>query len=255
MIYITGDTHADFKRFNTKAFPEQKEMTRDDRVIICGDFGGIWSDTPEERYWLKWLNDKPFTTVYVDGNHENYDRYYGDEFPVVDYCGGKAHQIRPNIYHLMRGYVFEFEGKKFFTFGGASSHDISDGILDAADYEDPKEFGRVFAEKWLCGELFRVNHISWWKEEIPSKDEMQRGIQSLAEHGNKVDYVITHCLPTSIAAAVSDGFYKPDALTDYFDKLLKDGLQFKEWHCGHYHRIEQFMGAYNIHYEDIYRLM
>lgn len=42
MIYLTGDTHAEFKhRFNTDNFPEQKEMTKDDYVIICGDFGGV----------------------------------------------------------------------------------------------------------------------------------------------------------------------------------------------------------------------
>ena len=38
MIYVTGDCHADFTRFNTKIFPEQYEMTKDDYVIICGDF-------------------------------------------------------------------------------------------------------------------------------------------------------------------------------------------------------------------------
>lgn len=30
MIYITGDCHQDFGRFNTQNFPEQKEMTKDD---------------------------------------------------------------------------------------------------------------------------------------------------------------------------------------------------------------------------------
>ena len=101
---------------------------------MCGDFG-IWHDNAEERYWLKWLNNKPFTTVFVDGNHENFDRLYSDEFPIVDFHGGKAHKIRDNIYHLMRGYVFEFDGKRFFCLGGASSHDISDGILDRADFD------------------------------------------------------------------------------------------------------------------------
>ena len=42
MIYITGDCHCNFERFNTENFPEQKEMTKDDYVIICGDFGGVW---------------------------------------------------------------------------------------------------------------------------------------------------------------------------------------------------------------------
>ena len=33
MIYITGDTHAEFaRRFNTANFPEQKEMTKDSRM-------------------------------------------------------------------------------------------------------------------------------------------------------------------------------------------------------------------------------
>ena len=51
MVYITGDTHAVFNRFSTKNFPEQKEMTNDDFVIVCGDFGGIWYNNEYERRW------------------------------------------------------------------------------------------------------------------------------------------------------------------------------------------------------------
>ena len=40
MIYITGDTHADFSRFEENKFPIQSEMTKNDYIIICGDFGG-----------------------------------------------------------------------------------------------------------------------------------------------------------------------------------------------------------------------
>ena len=40
MIYITGDTHADFSRFTKNKFPIQTEMTKDDYVIICGDLVG-----------------------------------------------------------------------------------------------------------------------------------------------------------------------------------------------------------------------
>ena len=111
MIYCTGDTHGDWTKFSTKIFPEQKEMSRDDFVIICGDFG-LWNDNNEEKYWLKWLNDKPFTTLFVDGNHENYTRL-NSEFETVDFHGGKAHKIRDNIYHLMRGYVFDICDKKY----------------------------------------------------------------------------------------------------------------------------------------------
>ena len=89
MIFVTGDTHGNFQRFGSKYFPEQKEMSRSDYVIICGDFGGVWSDTPNERYWLDWLEDKPFTTLFVDGNHENFSLlnpkkvYSQEDKPVV----------------------------------------------------------------------------------------------------------------------------------------------------------------------------
>ena len=45
MIFITGDTHADFSRFTRKNFPEQENLSKDDIVIIAGDFGGIWFGT------------------------------------------------------------------------------------------------------------------------------------------------------------------------------------------------------------------
>ena len=72
MIYITGDCHSDFVRFNKENFPEQREMTKDDYVIICGDFGGVWNvdeESKRETWWMDWLEGCPFTTLFVDGNH------------------------------------------------------------------------------------------------------------------------------------------------------------------------------------------
>ena len=128
MIFITGDTHGDWKeRFDNLTFPEQKELTKDDYVIIAGDFG-IWNDSPYENYWFDWLEKKSFTTLFVDGNYENFDLL--DKIPVCRWNGGFVHFIRPSVIHLMRGQVFTIEGLKFFTFGGASSHDVRDGILE-----------------------------------------------------------------------------------------------------------------------------
>ena len=75
MLYVTGDTHIpiDIHKLSVTNFPEQKEMTKDDVVLICGDFGGVWNNGKEELYWRRWLDDKNFTTVFVDGNHENHD--------------------------------------------------------------------------------------------------------------------------------------------------------------------------------------
>lgn len=135
MIYITGDTHGGFQRFGSKYFPQQKQMGLDDYVIICGDFGGLWDGSPKDKHWLDWLAEKPFTTLFVDGNHENFALL--NALPEKEWHGGRVHEVRQNILHLMRGQVFTFGGLTWFTMGGASSHDIQDGVLDpeAPDFE------------------------------------------------------------------------------------------------------------------------
>ena len=40
-IFITGDTHGDFSRLQPAAFHEQRNLKKDDCLIICGDFGGV----------------------------------------------------------------------------------------------------------------------------------------------------------------------------------------------------------------------
>ena len=56
MIYITGDCHGNFERFNTDIFPEQLEMNKEDYVIICGDFGGIWDKSGDSKKEAMILN-------------------------------------------------------------------------------------------------------------------------------------------------------------------------------------------------------
>ena len=43
-------------------------MTKDDYVIVLGDFG-IWDNSKRENYNLDWLEDRPFTTLFISGNH------------------------------------------------------------------------------------------------------------------------------------------------------------------------------------------
>ena len=232
MIYITGDTHADFKRrFNSKNFPEQKEMTKDDYVIICGDFGGIWDvglESKQEAWWLNWFEERLFTLLFVDGNHENFDRLYG--YPVKEWHGGKIHEIRPHIYHLMRGQVFEIDGKKIFTFGGAQSHDIQGGILETDDPDFTKK-KKQLEEDWIP---YRINHLSWWEQELASQEEMEEGRENLRKQDYTVDYIVTHCCSTSTQDRLGNGLYKPDRQTDYLE-FIKNYTNYKKWFFGHYH--------------------
>lgn len=221
---------------------------------MCGDFSGVWSDTPEERHWLDWLNKKNFTTLFVDGNHENFDRLMGDEFQIIDFHGGKAHKIRDNVYHLMRGYVFKICDKKIFAFGGALSHDIKDGILDPDDFNDLRDLVRKYNRLTRQGKLLRINHISWWKEEMPSTEEMEFGLKTLEENNNEVDFIITHCCPQHVASIFSNGRYKPDALTSYFN-TVSDNVKFSKWFFGHYHNEETILDKYTMLYNKIIRVV
>jgi hypothetical protein len=253
VIFITGDCHADWSKFSTDSFPEQKEMTRDDYVIVCGDFG-VWHSDNTEKWWFRWLSEKNFTLLFVDGNHENFDRLYSDELEIVDFHGGKAHRICENVYHLMRGYVFELCGKKFFAFGGASSHDIQDGILEPSDYKSTKELTNDYNKRTQRGEMLRINHISWWKQEMPSEDEMKFGLETLRNNGNKVDYIVSHCCPQDVASLFSHGFYKPDKLTDYFNTVART-TEFSKWFFGHYHNNKQILDKFIMLYEQIVRVV
>ena len=65
MIYITGDTHGmeDWEKINTTNFPIQKVLTKNDYLIITGDFGGVWDGAEQDRYILKSYDQRPFTTL------------------------------------------------------------------------------------------------------------------------------------------------------------------------------------------------
>jgi 8-oxo-dGTP pyrophosphatase MutT (NUDIX family) len=106
MIFITGDTHGryDIRKLNSKSFSMGKQLTKEDYVIIAGDFGFIWFGNREDDYWIKWFNKKPFTTLFVDGNHENFELL--NSYPVEKWNGGKVHRISNSVIHLMRGQVY-----------------------------------------------------------------------------------------------------------------------------------------------------
>lgn len=247
MIYVTGDTHGEWLyRLNMNSFPEQKEMTKDDCVIICGDFG-IWDHSKKENYNLDWLENKPFTTLFVSGNHENYDIL--DSLPVSAWKGGKVNFVRPSVIHLMRGQIYDIEGNKFFTFGGASSHDISDGILEQ---DDPR------IKKWKkdYSKMFRINHVTWWERELPSLEEMQEGLKNLRDNDKRVDYIITHSPYTSLLNQMEgNGLYHRDKLTDYLQEI-KQTVDYKHWLFGHMHRNQTYREQRSsCLYEQIIRIL
>ena len=219
MVFVTGDIHGwlDIGKLTPDRWPEGRGLDKSDYLVICGDFGLLWSNPPslEEKYFLDWLNSRPWTTLFIDGNHENYDLL--DALETRQWHGGKVGILpsHPSILHLLRGQVYDMgRDGLWFTMGGAPSHD----------------------REW------RMEGESWWPRELPSEEEYAEGIANLERVGWKVDYVFTHDVPRSYRRHAMSRHYDPsreqdDDLSAYLqrvdDCIDKDRL--KVWYAGHYH--------------------
>ena len=226
-IIVTGDIHGNpFQRLNLENFPEGKTFTKEDYVIILGDFGLVWDDSAMEHSCLDWLENKPWTTLFIDGNHENYDLL--NKFPIEEWGGGRVQKIRSSVIHLLRGEVYDIGGYKFLAMGGARSHDIQDGILEVGD-------PRIKIWKKDDFKLFRINHISWWEEEIPKEEERKNALKNLAENDYKVDYILTHEAPSSDVVLMDHLLYHPDEYSKWLEMEIRQKVKYKKWFFGHYH--------------------
>ena len=205
MICFTGDMHGDPRRVNHNAL---KTLKDGDTLIICGDFGFIWNDSKQERKILQNLSRKKINVCFIDGTHENFSLL--NMYPVVVYHGGKAHKITSNIYHLMRGQIFQIEGKLIFTFGGGENPDV--------EYKSDEE-------------------INENRPEVPTGQEMREGIQNMDSVGYRVDYIVTHEPPASVRAFLSlsqNSTPAVSALGAYFDELSIQA-SYRKWFFGSLH--------------------
>jgi len=83
MVYLCGDLHGymDINKLSSKMWPEGHALSKNDILIVLGDFG-LFCRGRGDEWWLKWLDNKPWTTWFIPGNHENYDIL--DKFPIEE---------------------------------------------------------------------------------------------------------------------------------------------------------------------------
>ena len=238
MIIITGDTHGDVRRFrneNIRQIIGSEDLSEISHSIILGDFGLIWSgqQTSEEKYWLKWLDEKPYETLAILGNHEHYERIYN--LPTEERYGSPVYRVSDKVFILQHGYKYMIEGKSFFVFGGADSID--------------KEH--------------RVNRLTWWQEEIPTTADFHRGLKTCDDNNWTFDYVLTHTAPTSAVAELKrinpatffDGseYYElkgGDPTTKMLEAFIAE-MKCRRWFFGHFHSNNDFT-VNNINFSLLY---
>jgi len=220
MILLTGDTHGGVRRLSTNNLRKNGIAPAEvSHAIILGDFGVIWSGQPskQEEYWLTWLDEKPYETLAILGNHEHYERIYN--LPQEERYGSPVFRVSDKVFILQHGYKYNIEGNSFFVFGGADSID--------------KEH--------------RKDRITWWAEEIPTTGDFVRGLETCEENDFEFDYVLTHTAPTSAVAELKrinpatffegSEYYElkgGDPTTKMLESFAEQ-MRCNRWYFGHFH--------------------
>lgn len=222
MIYVTGDLHGDLKRFKDKSI---KKLKKNDYLIVCGDFGFIWSGTKKEKRILKKLGKKKYNILFVEGCHENYDLLYN--YPIEEWHGGSVRKISGRLRQLVRGSIFEIEGKKIFAFGGGQGTDRH----------------------------IRKEHNTFWEQELPTDEELINAIKNLKNNDNNVDYIITHEPPSLLKdyLDIDSEVIQTNQLNATFTNIA-DSCKFKVWFFGKCHKNKIVSKHYHAVFDSVVKI-
>ena len=194
MIYLLSDPHGGEAVGELDKYLRQGK--ENDLLIILGDVGLHFEDNERNRAFDSLLLSSQKKIAFLDGNHENFDFIYSH--PKKQMWGGTVHELTPNVIHLMRGNIYDIEGKSFFVFGGCKS-----------------------SEKW--------KEIGLWSPlEAPTEKELALAYANLRARDFKVDYVLTHKYETG-KGTVTESLLK---LCEWIDQTV----EFKHWYAGHWHK-------------------
>ncbi len=220
MIYITGDMHGDKKRLSPFKL---RHLNEGDTLIVCGDFGFLWDNSNAEQNYLMSLGKRKYNICFIDGTHENFDLL--NNYEISQWNGGKVHKIFGNLYHLMRGQVYEIEGRKIFTMGGGESSDID----------------------------IRRDVNAWSKDEIPTQEELLEGAENLEVAGYDIDIIVTHEPPLKVKNFLNlndPNEFRVSALNAYFEELSND-CKFRKWYFGSLHVDKYISNSHRAIFKDI----
>lgn len=202
MTYLCGDLHGSYNGNKEEKF--LKNLNEDDILIVLGDFGWTWNPSLVKRFCL------PCITLFIDGNHENFDIL--DNLEETEMYGSKVGVLKNRVYHLKRGNMYEIEGKKYFCFGGAASIDKD----------------------------HRLPFLSWWPHEVPNREEFNHAMETLKENDYKFDYLLSH---TSSYETIVGMMHYPSRFNDPTEIMLSEieetiksnGGSYEHNFFGHHH--------------------
>ncbi len=203
MILVTGDIHGDIRRFSDKRI---RSLRKGDTLLICGDLGFIWDGSDREKRVLKKIGRRRYNVLFVEGAHENFDEL--EKYPTEEWNGGETRVISGNLRQLVRGGVFDIEGKRVFAFGGGSGEENGG---NAPGSEETAE-----------------------RYELPGERELSEADRHLADCGNTVDYIVSYEPPVTMAEFLDQKVSATDTVGVYLDRKRSE-LEFRAWFFGKHH--------------------
>ena len=214
MIYLVSDLHGGESLSGLREY--LSACRPDDLLIVLGDVGLCFEDTPENRRFTDFFLSLEVNVAFLDGNHENHP--YLNSFPVERWQGGLVHRLSEHVVHLMRGNVYTIRGKTLFVMGGCKS-----------------------SPKWKQMGL-------WYPGEEPSEAELALAHESLRFHQNKVDYILTHKYSPEEAKEA------PDESLEGLMRVIDQSVRFRHWYSGHWHQERVLDDKHTVVYDRLVSL-
>lgn len=215
MIYITGDTHGDFR--NVARFCERIQTEKSDILIILGDAGINYCGGEQDVRKKKYLESLPITIFAIHGNHEMRPQTI-PTYREVEWNSGTVY-VEDEYSHILfakDGELYDIGGQRTLVIGGAYSVDKSYRLLRG---------------------------LGWWPDEQPS-DEIKRRVEENLDKVNwTVDVVLTHTAPLKyeprevFLPGINQSMV--DKSTEQWLDGIEERLDYKKWYCGHYHTIKK----------------
>lgn len=211
-IYITGDTHGNFRRIKNFCF-NKASTTYNDILIILGDAGINYFLDERDTYIKELIDALPITLFCIHGNHEIRPEHISS-YKEMQWNNGSVfvEDLHPNILFAKDGETYDIDGIKTFVCGGAYSVD----------------------------KYYRIqNNMLWVPDEQPSDKIKAMCEQKLYENKWDVDVILTHTCPDKYTPRETFlPFIKQDTVdrsTEYWLDYIEDMTHYKKWYCGHFH--------------------
>lgn len=224
-LYFCGDTHhsLDIDKLKPENFQVQESMTKDDVLVVLGDWGGIWYGDKRDKKILDWWESRPWTTFVLAGNHDNYAEI--EKLPLVEKFGAPARKVSSSVFVAETGNIYNILGYKCLCVNGADSID----------------------------RIWRTEGIDWWSQEAITQDDVNKALISLAKVNDRVDLVLSHTGGTEVVKTLGFEIMPSDEWLDVIMSAIHSDCEYLHL-CAHYHKDKVVNDNTKILYDDILML-